>query len=225
MTKFHDEKYDRNFFLSNVLFSSLFFLGIFKILQFQMGLLGPMLESTFLGEIILRVILSLLSLVGVIGILISFRRLGRKGIWAYPALAVTFSLLIGSLGYLVLILNYMQIKNVSHPSILYNFLDCIFIFGLLASTAFIFLGYGHAGCKMARITAAVPALFGVLSIPYVLQTLSRATRIMEGTPVRSEDATLGIIYLLIIMPIMGFIIIAQAYYCMDHINTNDKSQI
>ncbi|MEN6517901.1 MAG: hypothetical protein ABFC38_06870 [Methanospirillum sp.] len=225
MTELRDEKFDRSFLISNVLFSSLFFLGIFMILQARMGLFGPMLGTVFLGDSILRILLSLLSLVGATGILISFRRSGRTGIWAVPALAVTFSLLIGFLGYLVVILNSPHTGTGNFAGFVYNLLDSLFILGLLASTALMFLGYGQSGCKMARITAAVPALFGVLSIPYVLQALSLAARILEGVPVRSEDATVGLLYLIFVLPGIGLIIIAHAFFCTARFTANNEIRI
>jgi hypothetical protein len=94
----------RYFFVSNVLFSSLFFLGLFWILQSRLGLYGPMVGSSFSGQFVLMMILSLLSFIGATGILVSLRRLGGTGLWAVPACIVTFSLVMGTLGQVVLLL-------------------------------------------------------------------------------------------------------------------------
>ena len=225
MTILLDEKYNRSFLISNILFSSVFFLGTFMMLQSRMGLFGPMLGTTFLGDIVLRGLLSLLSLAGATGILISFRRSGRTGIWAVPALAVTFSLLIGFLVYLVVTLNSSPTEVGSYTGFVYNLLDALFILGLLASTAFLFLGYGRSGCGVARITAVVPALFGVLSIPYALQALSRAARLLAGVPFRTEEPTVGLLYLLIVLPGVGLILIAQAYLCTARYTAKNGGRI
>jgi len=181
-----------------------------------MGLLGPMAGADFLREFVLMGIIFLLSLIGATGILISFRRFGQTGIWAVPALIVTFSLLMGTLGQFVLEISSNDLKISGYQSFLSNVITCIYIFGTLASSAFIFFGYGQSGCKSAGITAAILGIFGVLSIPFVIHTLSQATRTLEGIPVRSEEPVVGLLYVVFIMPVLGFVILVQTFHCIHN---------
>ncbi len=202
----------RYFFVSNVLFSSLFFLGLFWILQSRLGLYGPMVGSSFSGQFVLMMILSLLSFIGATGILVSLRRLGGTGLWAVPACIVTFSLVMGTLGQVVLLLT--SPRTSSFTGFLYAVVTSIQLVGLLASAAILFLGYGQSGCKSARIVAAILGIFGALSLPFVLQTQSRSVQMLQGIPVRSEEPVVGLLYIMFIMPILGFVILLQSYYCI-----------
>ena len=210
----------RLFFVSNVLFSSVFFLGLLWMLQSRLGLYGPMIGFTFSGQYVLMMILSLLSFVGATGIFVSLRRLGRMGLWAVPACIVTFSLVVGTLGQVVLL--FTPSRTSSFTGFLYTVITSIYLLGLLASAALLFLGYGQSGCVTARITAGILGVFGALSVPFVLQTLSRSIQMLEGIPIRSEEPVVGLLYIVFIMPILGFVIVLQLLYCIHNRKINAR---
>jgi hypothetical protein len=175
------------------LFASLFLLQLFTV-----------------GNPYVGVALETLSLVGILGIAWSLRRERRRAwLFAIPALAVVL-LLIGTGIARAAVGDPMPYDPVFWYSALSYLANALFL-ALPLAVAILLLGLLVAGVEHAGPLAIIAGLLGALALPSIVQNLAKMGDALHGIPIRSSGDPILVLYVLLVMPIIGVLLLIAGY--------------
>jgi len=176
------------------LFASLFLLQLFTVGNQHVG-----------------AVLMALSLAGILGIAWCLRREGRRRAWLYalPALAVML-LLIGAGIARAVVGDPTPYNPVFWYSAL-SYLATALYLSLPLAVAVLLLGLLVSGVEHAGPLAIIAGLLGALALPSIIQNLAKVGVALQGVPIRSSDDPVLLLYVLLVMPIVGLLLLIAGY--------------